>query len=141
MTTQKNNYCKAVVINPETKSIYEIQISKENTLAEWYETIGNNCTLVCQATSLEDEEKQIINSLLMDDEILLRPEDIKGAISYNGRFYFNTCIFTGVNEEGETCDTTIIAEELHNQIYWLEQQSALILAERIINKPIIITTL
>lgn len=135
MTIQQNNTCKVVVIDPANRSVYEKQISNENTLQEWYDTIGNGCNLVTSATSIQDEG-DVVNSLLMDDEILLRPDDIHGAFSFGGRFYFNTAIFSGVDENGETCDTTIVAEDLLNRINWLDQQSAILLAQRYMEQPI-----
>lgn len=140
MTNPKTH--KVVIINPETKSVYEAQIPAENTLKHWYDTIGNGCTLVCNALSIYDEARDIDNALLMDDEILLRFDDIQGGFTFGAGspIYTNTAIFSGADNMGETCDTSINAEMVAKQIVWLTREQALEHAEQVMLEPITIIT-
>lgn len=135
-----NKTFKVVVINPQTKSVYEAQIPAENTLQHWYDTIGNGCTLVTNALSVYDEARDIDNALLMDDEILLRPDDIQGGFTFGkgSPVYTNTAIFSGADNMGETCDTTINAEMVAKQIVWLTREQAIEHAETAMSEPITI---
>ena len=128
---------RMVVINPETKTVSEVFIENNKTLQTWYSTIGNNCILVATAVTISDVVRNTDNSLLMDDEILLRFDDIKGAWKLpNGQVFFNTGIFVGCDEEGENCDTTISTDRLQEHITWLDREQALVEAERIMLEPI-----
>ena len=137
-----NKTNKVVVINPETQSVYETQIPAENTLQHWYDTIGNGCTIVTNALRVYDEPRDIDNGLLMDDEILLRFDDIKAAFSFGegSPIYTNTAIFSGADNMGETCDTSINAERVAKQIVWFTREQALEHAEKVMLEPITIIT-
>jgi hypothetical protein len=137
MNNNKTN--KVVVINPETQSVYEAQIPAENTLQGWYKTIGNGCELVQVVLSVYDKDMRVDNALLMDEEILLRTSDIKGAFYFDGRVFFNTAIFSGADEEGETCDCTIDASIVNKHVQFMSQADALQYAEEVLNnnEPII----
>lgn len=141
MTNKKTEF-RVIVIDPETKRVSVQMISAENTLKEWYATIGNGCTLVTTALNSYDQKNAVDNTLLMDDEILLRFDDIKGAYRFgeNGPVYFNAGIISGCDEFGETCDCSVSADNLFQQIIWLNKEEALKAAEQVMLEPIKIIT-
>lgn len=129
---------RVVVINPETKTVEEKLISNQFVLDTWYALIGNGCHLVTSATTLYDPINKVDNALLMDDEILLRFEDIRGAwkLANSQQVFFNTAVFAGCDEEGENCDSTMDADKLAADIVWLNREQALLEAEKIMVEPI-----
>jgi hypothetical protein len=140
MTNSKSN--KVVVINPETKMVTTQQVPNDGALKSWYAIIGNGCNLVATAANVPDFRRGIDNTLFCDDEILLRFDDIKGAwrMGDDQSIFFNTCIFSGCDETGETCDTTMNAELIQKNIVWLSKEEALEEAEKIMLEPIKIIT-
>lgn len=129
---------RVVVINPETKTVEEKLISNQFVLDTWYALIGNDCRIVTSAMTIHDPMNKVDNSLLMDDEILLRFEDIRGAwkLANSPQVFFNTAVFAGSDEEGENCDSTMDADKLAANIVWLDMEQALDEAEKIMLEPI-----
>lgn len=135
---KKSNLSRVVVINPVTKTVNTAEISNQNTLKSWYDLISNGCRIVTSAMTIYDPMNKVDNSLLMDDEILLRFDDIQGAwkLANNPQVFFNTAVFAGCDEEGENCDSTMDAEKLAANIIWLDREQALVEAEKIMIEPI-----
>jgi hypothetical protein len=139
MTNSQKN--RVVVINPENQTVTELLLDKENSLQQWYTTIGNGCRLVQVAMNIYDENADIENSILMDEEINLRPEDIKGGFVFADMVITNTALFVGCDNEGDTVSTTVNVPKLAAHLTWLTQQQAIEHAERVMNTPIQIYTI
>lgn len=136
MKNQKS--CRVVVINPVTKTVNTAEIANQNVLESWYDLISNGCRIVTSAMTIHDPMNKVDNSLLMDDEILLRFDDIRGAwkLANSPQVFFNTAVFAGCDEEGENCDSTMDADRLAANIVWLDREQALVEAAKIMLEPI-----
>jgi hypothetical protein len=128
-----NKTNRVVVINPETQSVYTAQIPAENSLQHWYATIGNGCELVQVVFSIFDLYRRVDNALLMDEEILLRPDHIKGGFVFEGRVYYNTAIFSGADKDGETCDTSIDVDMVNKHVQFISREDAVAYGQEVMD--------
>jgi hypothetical protein len=73
------------------------------------------------------------NALLMDEEILLRPDDIKGGFVFEGRVYYNTAIFSGADKDGETCDTSIDVDMVNKHVQFISREDAVAYGQEVMD--------
>ena len=123
MNTQKD--IRVVVINPETKTIEEQFISAKNVLQSYYDIIGNGCELVTSIFSFPSECGNYDNTMMCDDEILLRPHHIKAGFRIGNYTFVNSALWVGCDSEGETASTTIDIDQLKEEVSWISQEKAL----------------
>jgi len=104
---------RAIKIDVESRSIYEIELKKG--LQPIYDAIGNNCTMF-------EAPVRFLNgdALFCDEEIRFRPDDVKGGfciIGYqNDQHIINNGIIIGSDSEGESCDSDSTLEYLQERV-------------------------
>lgn len=88
---------KAIKIDSQKKQVSIINIKP--TIESVYEAVGNNCTTV--EIALKDLDKDIV---LVDEDILQRPNDIKGCFYYGhysgGMQIVGNAIILGTDSDG-----------------------------------------
>lgn len=97
---------KALKINVVTREIEEITIGDFRTIAP---AIGNGCDLFCCPYSFHN-----LDTMYLDDEILLRANDIMGGFSLRSwdAPLVNSAVVIGSTYDGESCDVKMTADEL-----------------------------
>lgn len=93
---------KAILIDSKNKTVSEVDVSKKNTLNDWYKLI--DCRLVEVACYINDKE----DSLMVDEEGLIKDElketDPFFSIQIDGQelVYAGNGLIVGVNSEGDS---------------------------------------
>lgn len=100
---------KAIKIDVEKQSVYPIEIT--DNFRDIYGVIGNGCSLFCLPVKYENGD-----GLFADDEILLRPSDIKGGFMFPGWSYpiTNNAVIIGSNDEGDSVDCKSSIEDFND---------------------------
>jgi hypothetical protein len=122
---------KALLINVENKTITEIEIGTH--FAEISKAIGNNCQYFCCPHVFPNDD-----GLYSDDEILLRPDDIKGGFMLEGWSYpiVNNAIILGCDDEGDSVDCkTKVGDYNIDDITWLSRDESIAWANKAMQKP------
>ena len=120
---------KALKIDGVAKTVTEIEVGG---LKSWYEAIGNGCTLVQMPVEFDNRD-----SLFCDEEICLRPDDIKGAFMLQDWTVpiVNNALILGSDDEGESIDAKASTEDIISQIRWFNEAEAKIYASHCVNTP------
>jgi hypothetical protein len=97
---------KAIKIDVETKSVYPIEIT--DNFRDIYTAIGNGCSLFCLPVKYDNGD-----GMFADDEILLRPDDIKGGFIFPDWSYAitNNAVIVGSDSEGDSVDCKSTIED------------------------------
>jgi len=122
---KNQNEIRVVVINPETQTIQEQFISAENALQSYYDIIGNGCELVTSIFSFPSECGNFENSMMCDDEILLRPHHIKSGFRFGNYTFVNAALWVGCDSEGNVASTTVDINQIKDMVSWINQEKAL----------------
>lgn len=107
---------KAILIDAFSKTVTEIKLDgKKDMLDQWYHTI--KADMVEVAHYINDHD-----SILVDEEGLLKPCD--HFFLYEGAHqpFAGNGLIVGVDEEGETVDCNISAEEVENNVQFMSRQ-------------------
>ena len=120
---------KAIKIDVQTQSIYLVELSDD--YKDIYTKIGNGCTTFAVPITFENQD-----SIFCDDEILLRPDDIKGGFIFEGWNYpiVGNAIILGCDEEGESVDAKTEMIDLPT-IYFLTEHKAKEYGKRALSTP------
>lgn len=120
---------KALKIDVVNRTVTEIQVGG---IKSWYEAIGNGCSLVQLPVQFENDDQ-----MFCDEEICLRPVDIKGAFMLNGwrTCIVNNALILGSDDEGESVDAKTPIEDILGQIRWFNEVEAKTYADRVVNTP------
>jgi hypothetical protein len=132
------NKVRCILVDPIEQKVEEIFLNKDNLLQEWYQSIGNNCSLVTNADYWFWDN--IANGLLCDDDILIRESDIQGMFEItlgNARYNIvNKAIFCGINNmDGESVSCTLSTKLVESKIVWKSKEEALIYARQTTTRP------
>jgi len=105
---------RVIKIDVEKKEIYEVDYS--GNFYDIYTLIGNGCSCFTCPIVYENED-----GLMADDEILLRPNDIKGAFIYPDWHspIANNAVIVGADEDGDPVDAKSSIEEIEKGIKWI----------------------
>jgi hypothetical protein len=90
---------RVIKINVDTFQVEHIDI--EGGLQSIYDAIGNGCTNIEAPYMLDN------HAFYMDGEILIRPDDIKGAFEIDDKRFVNSAIIVGTDNEGNDTDCTL----------------------------------
>lgn len=120
---------KAIKIDVETKSIYQVELSDDYN--DIYNKIGNGCTTFAVPITFDNQD-----SIFCDDEILLRPDNIKGGFIFKGWNFpiIGNAIILGCDEEGESVDAKTEMVDLP-LIYFLSEQEAIDYGQKALSTP------
>lgn len=103
---------KAIKIDVEKRDIYQIEL--EEGLQPIYDAIGNGCE--CFSVPLT----MFGDGFFCDEEILFRPDDVKGAFNVDGfGQLINNCIIIGSDEEGNDKDCVLEVEDVKKIVRFL----------------------
>jgi len=118
---------KAILIDSTNKTVNDIEISKDNTLAQWYKVLG--CDMVEIAAYINETD-----SILVDEEGLIKEmDDNSPFFLFDGapQPYAGNGLITGVNEDGDSISPTVTAKDVRDKITfltlrqtWLNNQKA-----------------
>lgn len=92
---------KAIKIDADNCTVYEIEINDNNVLKEWYKHI--KCELVCVGARLDH-----INSLIVDDEGALKDNTTAFSMwtPFGIQMFIGNGLIVGTNRDGESISTT-----------------------------------
>jgi hypothetical protein len=123
---------KAIKIDVENQSIYAVELSDD--YKDIYTKIGNGCTTFAVPITFENQD-----SIFCDDEVLLRPDDIKGGFILKGWNYpiIGNAIILGCDEEGESIDAKTSMVDLP-LIQFLTEQEAKDYGKKALSTPTMI---
>lgn len=109
---------KALFIDVENQQVTQVTLGEHFT--EISKKIGNGCELfTCLSFKNGD-------TLYIDDESLLRPDNIKGGFKYKNWNYpiVSNAIILGSDSEGESIDAKSTTEDALKGLVWLSEESA-----------------
>jgi hypothetical protein len=121
---------KAIKINVETKSVEYITLGDD--YQEIYPHIGNGCSCFSVPYNFENDD-----ALYVDDESLLRMDDIKGGFILEDweTPIVGNAIILGTDLEGESVDAKSTLEEIKSQLQFISQEHAIGWANHILGQP------
>ena len=100
---------KAILIDSKNKVIKEVEISKENTLKDWYKEV--NCNMVEIAHYLENTDTVLVNEegLLHDEYYFFTYEGAHQPFAGNG-------LVVGIDDEGNSVDCKTDIQEVKRNV-------------------------
>jgi hypothetical protein len=102
---------KAILINVNERTITEVEVSKKNTLQDWYKLMG--VELVTTACYLDNGD-----SILVDDEGLLKENKY---FTYNGEVYAGNGLVVGTKDDGESCSCKTNIAVIENTVEFYDK--------------------
>lgn len=103
---------RAIKIDSEKQEVSVIDIKPE--LPYVYKAIGNGCTNVEFLVKQKNQD-----FIMVDENLLQRPKDIKGAFHYRymgGRPIVGNAIVLGMDEDGNWTDSVSTVEQIENNL-------------------------
>jgi hypothetical protein len=108
---------KAILIDSINKTVTEVEVSKANTLQDWYKLL--NCDTVEVACYLNSKE----DSILVDEEFMLKPmAPTDPWFYYEGapQPYGGNGLITGVNSKGDSiAPRGVTVEEVRSKVRFM----------------------
>ena len=110
---------RVIKIDVEKQEVGFIEI--EPKAKEIAKVIGNGCNFIAGGIELDNDV------IMVDDEALLRPDDIKGGFRYSGLDYpvINNAVILGVDNDGEWINCKSTLEEIKSKIKFVRIQPKL----------------
>jgi hypothetical protein len=121
---------KAIKINVETKSVEYVTLADDYQAI--YPQIGNGCTTFAVPYTFENND-----SMFVDDESLLRYDDIKGGFILEDweTPIVGNAIILGCDDEGDSVDVKSKIEEIREQLQFITEDHAKGWARHIMGSP------
>ena len=101
---------KAILINAVDRTVVEVQVTKTNTLADWYKLL---CVEMVEIAHYLTEHDQLI----VDEEGLLK--DVTVGFDFRGcgqDFLAGNGLIVGTDEDGEAVDCDATVEEIKDKV-------------------------